>query len=168
MRLWADRWLMGAATGWIHPVTERDLQEVDVPDLSLELPTPPTSARLAQMDSGVENKNRPGPGKLHDAARVRTPVFMDTPVRPHASRWRTFALVSACPVDGTGGGQRVDERWLIEHMPNLETPWQSDYNNGDEEKGGRSMFSTTKKKAWYTRLQVGPMQPPVSPDTDDA
>lgn len=81
------------------------------------------------------------------------------PISAHTSprsRWQTFAKVSAYHtghIEGTP--QRVDEQWLIEHMPDLDSPWQAGHGVGDQEKGTGTLFSShAKRRAWYVRLEV--------------
>lgn len=116
------------------------------------LPTPPASAHT------LASKQRPEPGRLHDASREPTPVIVDKPGQHDVSRWQTFAKVSAYhPTSITEGGRRVDEQWLVEHMPDLDAPWQAHHTAGDQEKGSGSPFSShAKRRAWYVRLQVSP------------
>lgn len=150
---------------WIHSVTVEDLQEdVEVIDPGTELPTPPSSAQLARHNYAIYSKHRPDPGRLHDATRDRTPLITNTPARQTVSRWRAFARVSAYHSGPAEVSQRVDERWLAEHMPELDSPWQSGHPAGDPEKGGGTMFSNpAKRRAWYIRLQRALLRNPLVP-----
>lgn len=137
-------------------MTEEDLQEeVEPPDVVKDVLDSPRSAQVAQHNHTPFHRHRPEPGRLHDAARERTPLIVNTPVREHVSRWQTFAKASAYPPVLTHEGQRVDEQWLMEHMPDLEAPRHLGGHNGDVEKGAGLPFSSRAKRAgWYKRLQV--------------
>lgn len=142
--------------GWIHSVTAEELSEdVEVEDPEQEIPSSPKHAQLAQHNHTPFHKHRPEPGRLHDAARERTPLIPPSPVQDQASRWQTFAKASAYPPVVNHDRRRVDEEWLMEHMPDLDAPWHVGGNNGDLEKGiGTPFTSRSKRAAWYTRLQV--------------
>ncbi|KAI9789387.1 MAG: hypothetical protein M1816_006045 [Peltula sp. TS41687] len=131
------------ARGWIHSVKPEDLQgDVDIIDPVDGLPTLPISAHTSPVN------------------RERTPLIVDKPV--NGSRWQIFAKSSAYPTGNPERAQRVDEQWLVDHMPSLDAPWQAGHGVGDAEKGN-PLTSHAKRRAWYVRLQRAVLRNPLVP-----
>ncbi|KAI9811118.1 MAG: hypothetical protein M1826_003313 [Phylliscum demangeonii] len=130
--------------GWIHSVSTKDVGG-GVPGPVLESTDDLTPASL------------PPPS----TPRPRPPTVTSATTRPNVSRWQVFANASAYPTMHDPAGPTVDERWLVEHMPDLDASGPS----GDKEGGaGGGMFiSTGKRKAWYLRLQRALLRNPLVP-----
>ncbi|KAI9811871.1 MAG: hypothetical protein M1827_005222 [Pycnora praestabilis] len=146
---------------WVRSVEEEDDDAAPAKTLILHTPA---GAQLAHHNHTPSNKHKSEPGRLFDSQRERTPVTINCPVSEYASRWQTFAKVSAYPPISAEGGQQVDEGWLREHLPDLEQPWHVRGEDGDPEKdGGLLLMSKTKRKAWHERAQRTLIRSPIVP-----
>ena len=145
----------------MYPLEEDD---EDAEATSRLLPEPPTSAQLAQHNHTPSTKppQKLEPGPINDARREWTPSSMGPPVGETASRWRTFARVSAYPRTAPQGGEHVTEEWLQEHGPDYARPWHAGFD--DPEKGGSRLVGTkAKRKAWWKRFQHTILRNPMVP-----
>ena len=88
------------------------------------------------------------PGRHFDYAREGAPVTITSPVSEHASKWQQFAKASdySYPKPPTSRGQIVDEEWMKENMPDLETPWEPIDKEDREEEEGFWLLSASKRR----------------------
>jgi hypothetical protein len=138
---------------------------------SLLLPRTPTSARHATHNFLPTPKSNV-PGRKFDHAREGAPVTLTTPVSDSALKWKQFAQASSHYGDhadrpvSSRGGQIVDDAWMQENMPDLETKWEPiDEDKEDERLKGFWLFSPIKRKLKFMRshriLMNHPMVPAV-------
>ena len=106
----------------------------------------------------------PPPGRRHDHARSAAPVTPASSNRETASRWQSFAKVSAYPRDqSTWEGQQVDSSWLNSHA-DYESPWNSSHGASAENDSAEKLVRLKKvQKAWYLRIQQALLRNPLVP-----
>jgi hypothetical protein len=109
------------------------------------------------------------PGRKFDHAREGAPVTLTTPVSDSALKWKQFAQASSHYGDHdhrpvSSRGQIVDDDWMKENMPDLETPWQPiDENKEDEKVKGFWLFSPAKRRRKLMRFHRTIMNHPMVP-----
>ncbi|KAH0539138.1 hypothetical protein FGG08_004310 [Glutinoglossum americanum] len=147
---------------WVHSFEEGDAEDTD-PTKRL-LPTYPGNIQHAHHNNSPAPQSV-RPGKLHDAARDRTPVAISAPVHEYTSRWHVFAKGSVYPPASSGESQLVDDAWLEANGGDLESPWGAGNASGDGEKGDELIFlrSKTKRRVWYVRAQRTLLRNPIIP-----
>jgi hypothetical protein len=123
--------------GWVQTYNDDDEEATAENGL---LPPYPQGVQVAQHLYVPVNTNK-HPGRLHDAARDRTPVMMKAPIRESGFRWREFIDATAYPAGADESRVRVDDQWLEENGGDLETAWK---RSSDDEK---------VPKKWYKRAQ---------------
>jgi hypothetical protein len=136
---------------------------------SLLLPRTPTSARHATHNFLPTPKSTV-PGRKFDHAREGAPVTLGTPVSDSAQKWKQFAQASSHYGDhadrpvSSRGGQIVDDAWMQENMPDLETKWEPiDEDKDDERLKGFWLFSPAKRKRKLMRYHRILMNHPMVP-----
>jgi hypothetical protein len=84
--------------------------------------------------------------------------------RETASRWQSFAKVSAYPHHQTSlGGQQVDSSWLNRHA-DYDSPWNLGHRGGDDTDSAEKLVHLRKtQKAWYLRMQQALLRNPLIP-----
>jgi hypothetical protein len=142
-------------------------ENVDV--TSLLLPRTPTSVRHATHNFMPTPKSNV-PGRKFDHAREGAPVTLTTPVSDSALKWKQFAQASSHYGDhsdrpvSSRGAQIVDDAWMKENMPDLETPWEPiDEDKDDERLKGFWLFSPTKRRRKLMRYHRILMNHPMVP-----
>ncbi|KAH8725644.1 hypothetical protein GQ44DRAFT_706885 [Phaeosphaeriaceae sp. PMI808] len=135
---------------------------------SLLLPRTPTSVRHPCHNFMPTPKSNV-PGRKFDHAREGAPVTLTTPVSDSALKWKQFAQASSSYGDQidrpiSSRGQIVDDDWMKENMPDLETPWEPiDENKDDDRLKGFWLFSPAKRKRRLTRFHKTIMNHPMVP-----
>ncbi|KAH4052373.1 hypothetical protein HBH98_166470 [Parastagonospora nodorum] len=137
---------------------------------SLLLPRTPTSVRPASHNFMPTPKSNV-PGRKFDHVREGAPVTLGTPMSDSAQKWKQFAQASSHfgdqhdrPVSSRTGQQIVDDDWMKENMPDLETPWEPiDEDKGDELMKGFWLFSPAKRKRKFMRFHRTIMNHPMVP-----
>jgi hypothetical protein len=132
------------------------------------LPRTPTSAHHATHNFMPTPKSNV-PGRKFDHAREGAPVTLGTPISDSALKWKQFAQASSHYGDHgdrpvSSRGQIVDDNWMKENMPDLETPWEP--IDGDKENvktKGFWLFSTSKRKRKLMRFHRTIMNHPMVP-----
>jgi len=138
---------------------------------SLLLPRTPTSVRHP-CHNYMPTPKSSVPGRKFDHAREGAPVTLTTPMSDSALKWKAFAHSSTHfgdhgdhgerPVDSRG--QIVDDDWMKENMPDLETPWQPiDEEKDDEHLKGFWLFSPAKRRRKLMRFHRTIMNHPMVP-----
>ncbi|KAH7385477.1 hypothetical protein DE146DRAFT_208326 [Phaeosphaeria sp. MPI-PUGE-AT-0046c] len=133
------------------------------------LPRTPTSIRPACHNFMPTPKSNV-PGRKFDHAREGAPVTLGTPISDSALRWKQFAQASSHPGDhadrpvSSRTGQIVDDAWMKENMPDLETPWHPiDEGKEDERLKGFWLFSPANRKRKLMRFHRIMMNHPMVP-----
>lgn len=111
------------------------------------------------------------PGRKFDHERERIPVTLTQPVSDSASKWKQFAHASSHYRDHSHGdrptssrGQIVDDDWMKENMPDLETPWEPiDEEKDNERTKGFWLFSPAKRRRKLLRFHRTVMNHPMVP-----
>ncbi|KAI9824380.1 MAG: hypothetical protein M1832_001915 [Thelocarpon impressellum] len=150
---------------WVQSY-EADEDDTDATDRLLPVPAGAQVAHHHHSPASLTHKTQPG--RLHDSARVSTPVTINQSPREHASRWKTFVEVSAEPRGPRRDREKVDDAWLRENMPDLEAPWQPERHDDSGHSGeeGATLFSSHRKRVSLLRkfrraLVRNPMVPLV-------
>lgn len=133
------------------------------------LPRTPTSVRPACHNFMPTPKSNV-PGRKFDHAREGAPVTLGTPISDSALKWKQFAQASSHqgehadrPVSSRTG-QIVDDAWMKENMPDLETPWHPiDEGEQNERLKGFWLFSPAKRKRKLMRFHKILMNHPMVP-----
>ncbi|KAH7072118.1 hypothetical protein BKA63DRAFT_516953 [Paraphoma chrysanthemicola] len=150
---------------WVQSAEEDD-NNADV--TSSLLPRTPTSARHACHNFLPTPKSNV-PGRRFDHAREGAPVTLTTPMSDSALKWKQFAHASSHFGDHTeravsSRGQIVDDDWMKENMPDLETKWEPiDDNKDDEKLKGFWLFSPAKRRRKLLRFHKTIMNHPMVP-----
>lgn len=109
------------------------------------------------------------PGRKFDHAREGAPVTLTTPVSDSATKWKQFAQASSHYGDNadrpvSSRGQIVDDDWMKENMPDLETPWEPiDDEKEVERLKGFWLFSPAKRRRKLMRIHRTFMNHPMVP-----
>jgi hypothetical protein len=109
------------------------------------------------------------PGRKFDHERERIPVTLSQPVSDSATKWKQFAHASSHYADHgdrpiSSRGQIVDDDWMKENMPDLETPWEPiDENKNHERTKGFWLFSPAKRRRKLMRFHRTIMNHPMVP-----
>jgi hypothetical protein len=110
------------------------------------------------------------PGRKFDHAREGAPVTLGTPVSDSALKWKQFTQASSHFGDhgdrpiSSRTAQVVDDDWMKENMPDLETPWEPlDENKGEEKIKGFWLFTPAKRKRKLLRFHRIMMNHPMVP-----
>lgn len=142
---------------WVQSADEED-DHVDA--TSYLLPRTPTSARHACHNFMPTPKSNV-PGRKFDHAREGAPVTLGTPISDSALKWKQFAQATSHSGDhadrpvSSRGGQIVDDDWMKENMPDLETPWEPiDEEKDDERMKGFWLFSPAKRRRKLLRFPM--------------
>jgi hypothetical protein len=156
-------------SAWVQSADDDDNDTVD--PTSLLLPRTPTSARHP-CHNYMPTPKSSVPGRKFDHAREGAPVTLTTPMSDSALKWKQFAHSSTHfgdhgdsaerPIDSRG--QIVDDDWMKENMPDLETPWEPiDEDKDDERLKGFWLFSPAKRKRKAMRFHRTIMNHPMVP-----
>ncbi|KAF1850631.1 uncharacterized protein K460DRAFT_361388 [Cucurbitaria berberidis CBS 394.84] len=147
---------------WVQSADEDE----NVDATSLLLPRTPTSARPASHHYMPTPKSNV-PGRKFDHAREGAPVTLSTPMSDSASKWKVFAQSSTNdhtdrPISSRG--HVVDDNWMKDNLPDLETKWEPIDNQDQEETlKGYWLFSPTKRKRKILRFHRTVMNHPMVP-----
>ena len=133
-------------SGWVRSY---EVEDEDANPSQRLLPYP-AATQVAQHNHSPAPKHKAEPGRLHDHERESTPVTSNPPTREHASKWKNFMLVSALPQGPAGEGEKVNDEWMRDHMPDLEAPWHPDRRGmGGPQEDGTLLTSQLKRvKLW--------------------
>jgi hypothetical protein len=136
---------------------------------SLLLPRTPTSVRPASHNFMPTPKSNV-PGRRFDHAREGAPVTLGTPISDSALKWKQFAQATSHSGDqherpvSSRAGHIVDDDWMKENMPDLETPWEPiDEDKEDERMKGFWLFSPVKRRRRLMRFHRTIMNHPMVP-----
>jgi len=138
---------------------------------SLLLPRTPTAVRPASHNFMPTPKSNV-PGRKFDHAREGAPVTLTTPMSDSALKWKQFAQASSHQGDHgdhserpvSSRGQIVDDDWMKENMPDLETPWEPiDEDKEEERLQGFWLFSPAKRRRKLMRFHRTVMNHPMVP-----
>lgn len=150
---------------WVQSADEDDNADAT----TFLLPRTPTSVRPACHNFMPTPKSNV-PGRKFDHAREGAPVTLGTPISDSALKWKQFAQASSHPGDhadrpvSSRTGQIVDDEWMKENMPDLETPWHPiDEGEQDERLKGFWLFSPAKRKRKLMRFHKTVMNHPMVP-----
>ncbi|CAO2653615.1 Nn.00g030260.m01.CDS01 [Neocucurbitaria sp. VM-36] len=147
---------------WVQIADEDD----NVDATSLLLPRTPTSARPASHHYMPTPKSTV-PGRKFDHAREGAPVTLTTPMSDSASKWKVFAQSSnydQAEPPASSRGQVVDDDWMKENLPDLETKWEPIDNDDQEERlKGFWLFNPAKRKRKVIRFHRTVMNHPMVP-----
>lgn len=106
-------------------------------------------------------------GRHFDHIREGTPVTITSPLSEHASKWQQFAKSSdydyVKPPPSSGHGQVVDDEWMKENLPDLETPWEPIDDDEREESEGFWLLNASKRRRRIARLHRTIMNHPMVP-----
>jgi hypothetical protein len=143
-------------------------EDDNVDPTSSLLPRTPTAVRHATHNFCPTPKSNV-PGRKFDHAREGAPVTLGTPISDSALKWKQFAKASQHdshadrPVSSRAG-QIVDDDWMKENMPDLETPWEPiDEDKDDERLKGFWLFSPAKRRRKLLRFHRTIMNHPMVP-----
>jgi hypothetical protein len=138
---------------------------------SLLLPRTPTSVRPASHNYMPTPKSNV-PGRKFDHAREGAPVTLSTPMSDSALKWKQFAQATSHfgehhhdnrPVSSRAG-QIVDDDWMRDNMPDLETKWEPiDESDEVDRMKGFWLFSPAKRKRKILRFHRTIMNHPMVP-----
>lgn len=140
-------YILTVCLAWVHAVEEEDHED----PTSLLLPRTPTSARPASHNFMPTPKPNAVPGRHFDHAREGTPVTITSPMSEQASNWRQFASVSR---PSTSRGRIVDDSWMKENMPDLETPWVPEDEPIAQDEAGFWLLDSNRRRRRVKRIQV--------------
>ncbi|KAF2820992.1 hypothetical protein CC86DRAFT_373914 [Ophiobolus disseminans] len=155
---------------WVQSADEDD----NADPTTLLLPRTPTSIRPASHNYMPTPKSNV-PGRKFDHVREGAPVTLTTPMRDSALKWKQFAQASSHYGDhgdhtdhgelpGSSRGHIVDDDWMKENMPDLETPWEPIDEDKDEERiKGFWLFSPAKRRRKVLRFHRTIMNHPMVP-----
>ncbi|KAF2010314.1 hypothetical protein BU24DRAFT_413919 [Aaosphaeria arxii CBS 175.79] len=133
---------------------------------SLLLPRTPTSIRPASHNHMPTPKANAVAGRHFDHVREGTPVTITSPVAEHASKWQQFAKASDYDYvrpPTSNRGQVVDDEWMKENMPDLETPWDPIDKDEEEEDQGWWLLNASKRRRRIIRTHRVLMNHPMVP-----
>lgn len=151
---------------WVQSPDDDDDDNVD--PTSLLLPRTPTSVRHP-CHNYMPTPKSSVPGRKFDHAREGAPVTLTTPVSDSATKWKHFAHATSHFGDQgdrpiSSRGQVVDDDWMKENMPDLETPWEPIEENKDEERlTGFFLFSPAKRRRFLVRCRKIMLNHPMVP-----
>ncbi|KAJ4364560.1 hypothetical protein N0V83_009156 [Neocucurbitaria cava] len=147
---------------WVQDADEDDIVDAT----SLLLPRTPTSARPASHHYMPTPKSNV-PGRKFDHAREGAPVTLTTPMSDSASKWKAFAQSSnydQAERAVSSRGQVVDDDWMKENLPDLETKWEPiDGEDQEERLKGFWLFSPAKRRRKVVRFHRTVMNHPMVP-----
>jgi hypothetical protein len=133
---------------------------------SFLLPRTPTSVRHPNHNYMPTPKSSV-PGRKFDHAREGAPVTLTQPVSDSALKWKQFAHASSHHPDHerpiSSRGQVVDDDWMKENMPDLETPWEPIDEDKQEAVKGFWLFTPAKRRRKLMRIHRTLMNHPMVP-----
>lgn len=141
---------------WVHSLEEDEHEDAT----SLLLPRTPTAARAATHNFMPQAKPNAVPGRHYDHVREGTPVTITSPLSEHASKWRQFATASR---PSTSRGHIVDDEWMKENMPDLETPWQPMDEPESPDETGFWLLDSSRRKRALKRIRRVVLNHPIVP-----
>jgi hypothetical protein len=154
---------MGLTTSpaWVQSAEEDE----NADPTSLLLPRTPNSIRPASHNYMPTPKSNAVPGRHFDHVREGTPVAITTPVQQSASKWQKFAKASDYDYvkPPTSRGQIVDDEWMKENMPDLETPWEPIDRDEEGEQMGFWLLNASKRRRRMMRFHQTLMMHPMVP-----
>lgn len=105
------------------------------------------------------------PGRHYDHIREGTPVTITSPISEHASKWQRFAHASDYDhvKPPPSRGQIVDDEWMKENLPDLETPWEPLDNQDTVQEDGFWLFNASKRRRRLARAHQMLMTHPMVP-----
>lgn len=150
---------------WVQSADDED----DVVDpTSLLLPRTPNSVRHP-CHNFMPTPKSSVPGRKFDHAREGVPVTLTQPLSDGAPKWKQFAQASSNYGDHgdrpiSSRAQIMDDDWMKENMPDLETPWEPIDEAGDEDRvKGFWLFSPAKRRRKVMRFHKTIMNHPMVP-----
>ncbi|KAF2204064.1 hypothetical protein GQ43DRAFT_438265 [Delitschia confertaspora ATCC 74209] len=144
---------------WVHSLDEDE--EAD--PSSLLLPRTPTSVRPASHNHMPTPKPNAVAGRHYDYAREGTPVTISLPVQQHASKWKEFTAATEYPRPPSSRGQIVDDQWMKENLPDLETPWHPMEDENQENDEGFWLLDSSRRKRRLKRIRRTVLNHPMVP-----
>ncbi|KAH7128234.1 hypothetical protein B0J11DRAFT_265395 [Dendryphion nanum] len=147
---------------WVQSVEEDD----NADPTSLLLPRTPTSVRPPSHNHVPTPKPNAVPGRHFDHAREGTPVTITSPISEHASKWQQFAKSSDYDYvrpPTSNRGEVVDDDWMKENMPDLETPWEPIDKEEEEDNRGFWLLNASKRKRRFNKFHRILMNHPMVP-----
>lgn len=130
------------------------------------LPRTPTSVRTATHHYLPTPKANAVAGRHFDHAREGTPVTITQPVKEHASHWQQFARTATYDQvrPPSSRGQIVDDEWIKQNLPDLETPWEPlDEKDNREQTAGWWFFNARERQRRFDRFHRILMNHPMVP-----
>lgn len=153
--------LISSGIAWVQSVDEDDHAD----PTSLLLPRTPTNARPASHNYMPTPKANAVAGRHFDHVREGTPVTITSPISEHASKWQQFAKASEYDYvkPPPSRGQVVDDEWMKENLPDLETPWEPMDEKDREEENGFWLLNKSKRRRRLARFHRTMMNHPMVP-----
>jgi len=100
----------------------------------------------------------PDKGRKWDHARQGEPVIVQAGIPQISSPWKTFVKSSMYGPAPDEDVRRVDDSFLDEQTPGYVQPWRGDVEGGDPEKALGLTRRKIRRRIWYERIQVEPLQ----------
>ncbi|KAF2187955.1 hypothetical protein K469DRAFT_725016 [Zopfia rhizophila CBS 207.26] len=145
---------------WIQSAEEDETAD----PTSLLLPRTPTSIRPASHNHMPTPKANAVAGRHFDYAREGTPVTITSPLSEQASKWQQFTQASRdYPRPFSSRGQVVDDEWMKENLPDLETPWHPVDGGGEEDEEGFWLLNASRRRRRIKRIRRTVMNHPMVP-----
>ncbi|KAF2004581.1 hypothetical protein P154DRAFT_519085 [Amniculicola lignicola CBS 123094] len=146
---------------WVQSAEEDE--HVDA--TSLLLPRTPTSVRPPSHNYMPTPKANAVAGRHFDYAREATPVTATQTINEAASKWQQFAKSSKYdgPQPPGSRGQVVDDDWMKENMPDLETPWHPIDEHKEEVEVGLWLLNANRRRRTMKRMHRNLMNHPMVP-----
>ena len=103
------------------------------------------------MPAPKENAVR---GRIFDHKRERSPVTLSTPFESSASKWHNF-MVASFGNHHPEGGHVVDHPWIEQHMPDLEKPASTEFDDDAAQQEKRFLlFTAAGRQFLRTKIRV--------------
>jgi hypothetical protein len=104
-------------------------------------------------------------GRHFDHVREGVPVTINSPLSEHASKWKQFAKSSDYDYvkPPPSRGHVVDDEWMKENLPDLETPWDPIDKQEEDEDQGFWLLSASKRRRRVARFHRTLMMHPMVP-----
>lgn len=150
---------------WVQSAEEEEEEDTQDPTSHL-LPRTPTSVRTATHHYLPTPKANAVAGRHFDHAREGTPVTINQPVKQHASHWQQFARTATYDLvrPPSSRGQIVDDEWMKQNMPDLETPWEPlDEKDQQERTQGWWFFHARERQRRFDKFHRILMNHPMVP-----
>ena len=143
------------APAWVLSFDEDEKRELEEAEAQGRLlPPAPRIVHKATHNYMPTPKENAGRGGVFDHKRERSPVTLSTSFESSASKWHKF-MVASFGREHSEEGHVVDQPWLEEHMPDLEKPASSGYDeNAIPQNMKYLLFTADGRQLLRTKIRV--------------